>query len=406
MKALVYSRKPLRYAAAVAAGRLVPGRGATYGPLALKSIDPPEVPGPGWVRVRPRLAGICGSDLATIDGHASRYFEPIVSFPFVPGHEVVGELDGGDRVVLVPVLACAARGIDPPCPQCATGRINRCERIAFGHIEPGLQSGFCADTGGGWSTSMVAHQSQLVPVPEDLTDEEAVIVEPTACAVHAARQSTGGDAVVIGAGALGLLTLAALRHLHPDAAVLITAKHPEQRRLAESLGADQVVDPGTLGRTVRLATGSMLAGTQLTGGVGVVFDCVGTEDSITQGLSVVAPGASVLVVGMPATVTVNLTSLWHRETALRGCYAYGRSDFDTAIELVRAARLGRLVSATYPLARYEEAIEHAAQAGSRGAARVAFDLRQEKERSRGSVAPGSRFSRPQGDETPADRGRG
>ena len=50
-------------------------------------------------RVRPRLAGICGSDLATIDGHSSRYFEPIVSFPFTPGHEVVGELDDGSRVV-------------------------------------------------------------------------------------------------------------------------------------------------------------------------------------------------------------------------------------------------------------------------------------------------------------------
>ena len=382
MKALVYSRKPLRYAAAAVAGRLMPGRGAAYGPLALKDVDPPEIPAPGWVRVRPRLAGICGSDLATIDGHASRYFEPIVSFPFVPGHEVVGDLDDGSRVVVVPVLACAARGIDPPCPQCATGRINRCERIAFGHIEPGLQSGFCADTGGGWSTSMVAHESQLVPVGDDVTDEEAVMVEPTACAVHAARQWTGGDVAVIGAGALGLLTVAALRHLHPDAAILVTAKHPEQRRLAESLGADRVVDPETLGRTVRLATGSMLAGTQLTGGAGVVFDCVGTEDSITQALSVVGPGGTVVLVGMPATVTINLTSLWHRETAVRGCYAYERADFDTAIDLVGAADLGRLLSATYPLARYEEAIEHAAQAGARGAVRVAFDLRQEKERNR------------------------
>ena len=334
------------------------------------------------MRVRPRLSGICGSDLATIDGHASRYFEPIVSFPFVPGHEIVGDLDDGTRVVLVPVLACAARGFDPPCAQCAVGRINRCERIAFGAIEPGLQSGYCADTGGGWSTSMVAHESQLVPVPDDLSDEEAVLVEPAACAVHAARQSPGGDATIIGAGALGLLTLAALRHLHPDAAVLITAKHPEQRRLAESLGADRVVEPDTLGRTVRLATGSMVAGTQLTGGTPVVYDCIGTEESITQALSIVGPGGTVLAVGMPATVTVNLTTLWHRETALRGCYAYERADFDTAIELVRSAGLGRLVSATYPIARFEDAIEHAAQAGSRGAVRVAFDLRQEKERNR------------------------
>jgi threonine dehydrogenase-like Zn-dependent dehydrogenase len=382
MKALVYRRKPLRYAAAAVAGRLVPGRGAAYGPLALEDIDRPELPGPGWVRVRPRLAGICGSDLATIDGHASRYFEPIVSFPFVPGHEVVADLDDGSRVVLVPVLACAARGVDPPCPQCATGRINRCERIAFGDIEPGLQSGFCTDTGGGWSTSMIAHESQLVPIPEDMSDEEAVIVEPAACAVHAARQWTGGDVAVIGAGALGLLTVAALRHLHPDVAVLVTAKHPEQRRLAEDLGADRVVEPETLGRTVRSVTGSMLAGTQLTGGAAVVFDCVGTEDSVTQALGVVGPGGTILLVGMPGRVGLNLTSLWHRETILRGCYAYERADFDTAVELVRHARLDRLVSASYPLARYEEAIEHAANAGHRGAVRIAFDLRQERERNR------------------------
>jgi threonine dehydrogenase-like Zn-dependent dehydrogenase len=382
VKALVYERKPLRFAAGAVAGRLAPGRGAAYGPLTLKDIDPPELPGPGWVRVRPRLAGICGSDLATVDGHASRYFEPIVSFPFVPGHEVVGDLDDGTRVVIVPVLGCAARNIDPPCPQCATGRLNRCERTAFGELEPGLQSGYCADTGGGWSTAMVAHESQLVPVPDDVTDEQAVIVEPTACAVHAARQSDGGDATIIGAGALGLLTLAALRSRHPDAHILITAKHPEQRRLALELGADRAVEPAVLPRAVRLATGSMVAGGQLTGGADQVFDCVGTESSLAQALKVVAPGGTVFVVGMPATISLDLTSLWHRETALRGCYAYERDDFDAAVVLARTQELGRLVTATYPLARYKEAIEHAAEAGARGATRIAFDLRPEKERTR------------------------
>ena len=49
------------------------------------------------------LSGICGSDLATVDGKSSRDFEPLVSFPFVPGHEVFGELEDGTRVVLEPV---------------------------------------------------------------------------------------------------------------------------------------------------------------------------------------------------------------------------------------------------------------------------------------------------------------
>src|SRR3546814_3357593 len=93
-------------------GRLWAGAGAKVGPLSRRDVDPADLPGPGWVRVRPRLAGICGSDLATIDGTSSRWFEPIVSFPFTPGHEVVGELDDGTRVVVVPVLSCVARGID------------------------------------------------------------------------------------------------------------------------------------------------------------------------------------------------------------------------------------------------------------------------------------------------------
>ncbi|MGH9243320.1 MAG: zinc-dependent alcohol dehydrogenase [Acidimicrobiales bacterium] len=384
MKALVFSRKPVRYAAAMVAGRVAPGLGATYGPLTIKDIDPPSLPGPGWERVRPRLAGICGSDLATIDGYASRYFEPIVSFPFVPGHEVVCDLDDGTRAVLIPVLGCAARGLAPPCEWCQRGDLNRCERIAFGHIEPGLQTGFCTDTGGGWSTQLVAHESQVVPVPDDLTDEEAVLVEPTACAVHAARRIVAGEVVLIGAGALGLLTLAAVRHLDliGTGPVVITAKHPEQRQWARQLGADHVVEPDELGRVVRSLTGSWMVDGRLSGGADHVVDCVGTEDSLTQSLSVVAPGGTVHVVGMPARVALDLTSLWHREVSLSGCYAYQRTDFDTAIELVRAADLGRLLTATYPLARYRDALEHAAQAGSRGAVKVAFDLRQEKERNR------------------------
>jgi threonine dehydrogenase-like Zn-dependent dehydrogenase len=158
VKALVFERSLPRYAAASVAGRIAPGAGARFGPLSLDEIEAPVLPGDDWVRVRPRLAGICGSDLATVDGHSSRYFEPIVSFPFVPGHEIVGELDDGSRVIVQPTLTCAARHIDPPCDACTSGATNRCERTAFGHLEPGLQTGFCADTGGGWSTSLVAHR--------------------------------------------------------------------------------------------------------------------------------------------------------------------------------------------------------------------------------------------------------
>ena len=97
------------------------------------------------------------------------------------------------------------------------------------------------------------------------------------------------------------------------------------------------------------------------------------------------------MIGMPGHVHVDLTGLWQREITMSGAYAYGtetlpdgtrRRTFDLALELVRTADLGRLVSATYPIDRYEDAIAHAADAGMRGAVRVAFDLRNDKERNR------------------------
>jgi threonine dehydrogenase-like Zn-dependent dehydrogenase len=280
-------------------------------------------------------------------------------------------------------LTCAARGIDPPCDMCAAGRTNLCERTAFGHLDPGLQTGFCADTGGGWSVSMVAHESQLFPVPDDVSDEAAVLIEPLACAMNAAPATSA--AVVIGAGTLGLLTIAAIAHGGEQAqavhGLIATAKYAEQRKLAKELGAKTVVAPDELERAVRRQTPQCLeAGGQLTCGSDFVVDCVGSDASLAQALRVVAPGGTVYLLGMPGVTTVDLTSLWHREVSLKGTYAYTRQHFELAVNLVRDLDLGRLVSATYPLDRYREAIDHAANAGSRGAVKIAFDLRNERNR--------------------------
>jgi threonine dehydrogenase-like Zn-dependent dehydrogenase len=401
MKALRFERSIPRFAAARILSTRRAGRGASVGPLSLDTdaayIKPP---GNEWVRVRPRLAGICGSDLATVDGRSSRYFESIVSFPFTPGHEIVGELDDGTRVVIEPVLGCVARSITPVCDPCAQGNLGRCERISFGALEAGLQTGFCCSTGGGWSTAMMAHPSQLHVVPDSFTDEMAVMVEPAACGVHAAFAAgplggANGNSVVavIGAGTLGLLVTAAITHFNPCGQLLVAAKHPEQKALATRFGATSVVEPSALRRAVRLATKSMAIGDgdleRLTGGANVVFDCVGTSDSIAQALSIIAPGGRIVLVGMPANVSLDLTNLWHREIQLVGAYAYGvephasnKRTFAMAFELVEQQQLGDLVGATYPLERYEDAISHAANAGKRGTVKVAFDMRAEKERNR------------------------
>jgi len=368
---------------------MLPGAGGRVGPLRLADIDEPALPGPGWHRIRPRLAGICGSDLATIDGKSSRYFEPIVSFPFVPGHEIVADSDGG-RVVVEPVLSCLPRGIDPPCSFCAAGLTGSCQNLAMGRLDPGLQTGYCSDTGGGWSTALVAHESQLHAVPDDMSDEAAVMVEPAACAVHAARRAGDGaidtsSVVVLGAGTVGLCTIAAVRHHLRPATLIASAKHPEQRTLAIQLGADVVVEPGEVRRAVRRMSRSPMVGDGVGDGAQVVFDCVGSPDSLADALAIVRPREQVVLVGMPGRVSVDLTGLWHKEIRLVGTYAYGREStgertFDLAMDLVAAADLGQLVSATYPLDRYREAIDHAANAGSRGAVKVVFDLRGERHR--------------------------
>jgi threonine dehydrogenase-like Zn-dependent dehydrogenase len=409
MKALIFERNLPRFAASrLASGIAGSGKGVSLGPLRLADVDPPELPGPGWHRVRPRLAGICGSDLATLDGRSSRYFEHLVSFPFVPGHEVVGVVEessgngegrhdeygsgavaAGSRVVVEAVIGCVPRGIDPPCEACAEGRVGGCERVAFGHIAPGLQIGYCKDTGGGWSSAgLVAHETQLHLVPDELSDEDAVMVEPTACAVHAvlnANVRPSDTVAVLGAGTLGLATVAALRSLIEPATVLVGAKHPHQRRFASELGADAAVAPDQLARAVRMRSRSLADSErprQLTGGADVVVDCVGSSESLRESLGMVRPRGRVVLVGMPGDVRVDLAALWHREVALVGAYAYGaeqsggasRQTFALAMEVVSACKLGRLVSARYPIDRFEEALAHAGAAGRRGAVKIVFDL--------------------------------
>lgn len=404
MNALVFERNMARFAASRVVSSLTgSGRGAAIGPLRLLDVERPKPPRPDWVRVRPLLAGICGSDLAAMDGRSSRYFEDLVSFPFTPGHEVVGVVDEpadtaqgqgapealplGTRVVVEPVLSCLPRAVTPPCAACAGGHTDACERLAFGHLAPGLQIGFCAETGGGWSAAgLVAHRSQLHRVPDHLSDEEAVLVEPAACAVHAALASgveAGAVVAVIGAGTVGLTTISALRHLTAPGVLVAGAKHPEQQRLAAELGADVVVPPDHLVRAVRRLTRSLTTGHQLTGGADVVVDCVGSSESLSESLALVRPRGRVVLVGMPARVDVDLASLWHRQVTVSGVYAYGvesmgggpRRTFDIAFDLVAEAGLGRLVSARYPLERFEEALGHAGAAGRRGAVKIVFDLR-------------------------------
>jgi threonine dehydrogenase-like Zn-dependent dehydrogenase len=392
--ALEYHRSPSRFMAARGltatklGGRMSGMIAGNVSPLRLINRQAPELPGEGWTRVTPRLSGICGSDLGLLTGRSSPYLSPMTSMPFVPGHEVVGEtqddlpgMPKGTRVVMDPVLSCVARGT-PECRWCASGQQSRCDHITTGRISAGLQTGSCADTGGGWSRQFVAHASQLHAVPDDLPDERAVLAEPLACAVHSVRRvniASGSTAVIIGAGTVGLLTLLALRELTDVGAVYVIAKHGHQQEKAKALGATAVIEPRKAVRALRRVTAARMhtpeiGGDFLLGGVDLAFECTGGSSGLDTSLRLVRAGGTVVVSGMPSG-GVDLTPLWYRELELVGAYCSGAdgADFADAIRLAGTAPLDGYVGTTYPLARWREALNHAADAGRLGTVKVAFD---------------------------------
>jgi threonine dehydrogenase-like Zn-dependent dehydrogenase len=372
-----------------------------FSPLQLEDAPDPKLPTPAWVRVKPLLSGICGSDLGTLSSENSPYFSPITSPPFVMGHEVVGEVvednssfSAGERVVLEPALGCSVRSIDPPCPYCATGRYALCLNVAKGDISPGIQTGFCHDTGGGWSRrTLVAHPSQLHRVPDAVTDEAAVSIEPLACAVHAALKAAPAPddtSLVIGAGSVGLFTVAALRQLTDAGRIICVAKHERQKNEALRLGADEVVHPketytklpGMLGTEVyRPELGKPV----VMGGAEKVFECVGAPGTMEDAVRLTKPGGEATLVGMPgAKSSLDLTALWYKEIRLVGSYAYGieryeeerTSSFGLALRIAPEIKLETLVGPSFRLQEYREAIAAARSAGREGHVKVVFDLRR------------------------------
>ena len=377
----------------------------------LVDIPEPQLPTPEWVKVKPRLSGICGSDLATITAKGSPYFSPFTSTPFVLGHEIVGDIaeigeavDGfsvGARVVIEPALSCKVRGISPPCYQCQNLRFANCENITKGDISEGVQTGYCRDTGGGWSQSVLAHQSQLHLVPDDISDEAAVLLEPFACALHGvlkAQHPVGGicnpDAsiCIIGGGTIGLLTVAALRTLGHRNRIIIFAKYPHQQQLARELGADDVLLPNS----DRYATFSELTGAEshqpelgqqvLIGGVDVTFDCIGSSVTIDDAIRFTRAGGEVILVGMPGIPkNVDWTSIWYKQLRVTGAYTYGLEThngeeihtFILGMRLLQKmeTHLRSLVSTLFPLKDYKRAIQTALNTGKTATVKTVFDLR-------------------------------
>ena len=406
MKAIQYTKSIPRYLAMRHLGKRWRNLYTSFvSCVHLVDIPEPQLPTPEWVKVKPRLSGICGSDLATITAKGSPYFSPFTSTPFVLGHEIVGEIaetgaavEGfsvGARVVIEPALSCQVRGITPQCHQCQNLRFANCENITKGDISAGVQTGYCRDTGGGWSEYVLAHQSQLHLVPDDILDETAVLLEPFACALHGVLKTEFNETdeiCVIGGGTIGILTIAALRGLGHRNRILIFAKYPHQQQLALELGADDVLSPNS-GRYAAFCELTGAASHQpelgqqvLIGGVDVTFDCIGSSVTIDDALRFTRAGGDVILVGMPGIPkNVDWTSIWYKQLNVKGAYTYGLEThngeqihtFTLGMRLLQKMGPGLrpLVSKPFPLRDYKRAIQTAMNTGKTATVKTAFDLR-------------------------------
>lgn len=308
-------------------------------------VEQAQVPvaGAGEALVRTVYSGVCGSDTHALHGR-----HPNIVLPYAPGHEVVGVVEqvgdgvtavtAGDRVTVEPTLPCWS------CKQCAAGRENLCENLMFFG---------CVWDQGGMADRFTVPANRLHVLPDDVDDLTATLVEPLATPVHAARLAgplEGRAVAVVGAGTIGLLVLAVVRHLGARR-VVVTDVLPAKRDLALALGADAVVD----GRAPDAVAGVREA---LGESADVVFDCVAVQSTVDQAVGMALKAGTVVVVGVPSSpVTVDLPVLQDQQVRLQGTATYLPQDYADAVAMLRAGAVdvATLISGRFPLDAAAEA---------------------------------------------------
>ena len=410
MKAVTFDVSVPRYLLAKCLGGLTTS--VTFGSLSglrLQEVPDPTLPGPDWVRLEVLLGGICGTDIGNITFSSSPVMEPFGSFPAVLGHEILGRvvevgpavtaIRVGQRVVVEPMLSCRIRGYrDFQCPSCAAGLHGTCEQsgeegpleIGGMPLSRGLTIGYHRDLPGGWGEAMVAHETQVFPVPDEMDDRTAVLIEPLSIGVHAvlnALPRKGDTALVVGSGPIAMATLWALRALGFGGDLVVQAKREKEVELALGLGASRVVRPGSEAREALMETGAMsyqpLAGPEVYSGGGfpLIYDCVGSPSSLDQAIRFASPRGRIVVLGCSAKIrNLDLTFLWARELEFRGFLGYGRETWDgkelhtfqitRELLLRKPLPIDRMVTHIFPLEQYEDALRAASNRRRSGAMKV------------------------------------
>ena len=410
MQGLLYGIKPEQWDPPDDSNKLLKGLART--PMRMQELNVPTPLRDDWAVAKTRLTGICGSDAKMVfmdfgddfgDGALNGYF----SFPTVFGHEVVADvvevgpavtsLQVGQRVVLNPWLSCGPRGIDPPCPSCQAGDFSLCWHFTEGPIAPGIHTGTSKDAPGGFADYLPAHESMLIPVPEGVSDEVAVIGDPFAVSLHSVTRHPpppGGKALVYGGGALGSCATAILKALYPEVEVMVVARFPAQAALARRLGA-AVIDPFPVEQLLEEAaawSGGVLQrfeGTGLPmahpGGIDVVYDTIGKRETFEVGARVLRARGTIVKAGVHGPTFWEDTPLYFKEVSLVGSNAFGFEEIDGVrqhgiahyLDLVRDGRidLTGMLTHTFALKDWRDAFTALATQADSGAIKVAFDQR-------------------------------
>ncbi|HIQ05823.1 MAG TPA: hypothetical protein EYH31_09040 [Anaerolineae bacterium] len=369
-------------------------------PAQFADLPDPPLPGPRWIRVENRLCGICASDLHILFVDADPGIHPVALPGFQRiylGHEVVSRvvevgprvtrLRTGDRVVMQSRFmgpTCFSQEIEPVCRHCTQGNYALCENQSAGVGPRGV--------GGGWGDGYTAHETEVWRVPDDLSDDQAVLVEPLAVGLHAVLRrppQPGEKLLIVGSGIIGLTTLQAARALCPDCHITAIARYPYQQETARKLGADEVVRSEDPYPRVAEITGAKLYRGQfgnctLLGGFDVVYDCVGSSRTLQDSLRWTRAGGTLLLIGTSLNrLKVDLTPVWHQEVDVIGAIAHGVetwqgervSTFDLVARLLREGRLTHegLITHRFPLEQWRDAIEVATHKRRYRSIKVVFD---------------------------------
>lgn len=323
-------------------------------------------PAAGEMLLRLRVVGFCGTDLFKLKTGSA---EPGA----VLGHELVGEVmalgDGvsgfaiGDRVVVPHHVACGT------CAYCRRGNETMCAVFKENLMRPG---GFAeAILIGARAVALAARK-----LPDGLSDDAAVFVEPAACVLRGIERSgvIEGVAVVLGAGSMGLLHLLVLRAVRPEVAVAVIDPDAARLALAERLGASACAAPGEAGAAVRRLSAGL--------GADAVFDTVGGAATLSSGLTLTRAGGSVVLFAHApenGSAALDLNALFKSERRIVATYSGALREQQAVFDLLVAGRLDPtpLVTHVMPLDEFDRGV---ALVTARKALKVLFTP------SRGSLA--------------------